>query len=66
VAGKGSAPSSDNITHFQLVIFHFGPSEVPALPLAVAAKCSIHYFRDYFSFLSMPKTFLAEGVVLEF
>jgi hypothetical protein len=29
-----------------------GPSGVHALPLGVAAERSVHYFRDYFSFLS--------------
>ena len=26
------------------LIIHFGPSEVRALPLGVAAECSVHYF----------------------
>ena len=41
-----------------------GPSGVRALPLGVAAEQSVHYFWDYFSFLSVPHTFLQEGVVL--
>ena len=43
----------------------FGPSKVRALPLGVAAEQSVHYFWDYFSFLSSGShTFLLEGVVL--
>ena len=33
---------------------NIGPSEVSALPLGVAAECSVHYFGDYFSFFSFP------------
>ena len=40
-------------------------SGVRALPLGVAAERSVHYIWYYFTFLlSLPHTFLLEGVVL--
>ena len=41
-----------------------GPSGVRALPLGVAAKRSVHYICDYFSFLSPPHTVLPEGIIV--
>ena len=43
-----------------------GPSRVRALPLGVAAERSVHYIWYYFSsfLLSVPHTFIPEGVVL--
>ena len=51
------------------VLWNFGLSGVLALPLGMAAEQSVHYFCDYLSssfFLSVPHTFLSEGVMVGF
>ena len=42
----------------------FGPSGVCALPLGIAAERHVHYIWYYFSFFSVPHTFLLERVAL--
>ena len=58
-----SGVGAERSVHY--IWYYFGPSGVRVLPLGVAAERSVHYFWDYFSFLlSVPHTFLLEGVVL--
>jgi hypothetical protein len=59
---------SGGIIYIGTILSTIGPSGVHALPLGVSAERSVHYIWYYFSFfflfLSVPHTFLPEGVVL--
>jgi hypothetical protein len=44
-----------------IAVFFIGPSGVHALSVGVAAKQSVHYFWDYFSFLSSFLTYWSSG-----
>ena len=56
-----SFPPCNGLVNLQCLanIQIIGPSGVRALPLGVAAKRSVHYICDYFSFLSFSATYFS-------